>query len=150
MEKNTIGSLIWLRLIRFTHISNQLSNDFLKPFGLTTAQFDVLVQIQVYKSLTQSELAQKATVTQGGISRMLTRLEKEGFIRRTQDWKTKYITLTALGEDIVNNAMPHQLAFQSSFFEEALTIEEQKTMYRLMTKVHKNSLKKGKKNDEEE
>ncbi len=142
MEKNTLGSLIWLRIIRFTNISNQLSNEFLKEFGLTTAQFDVLVQIQVYKSITQMELAEKATVTQGGISRMLTRLEKEGYINRTQDWKTKYITLTESGEAIVNKAMPHQLKFQTSFFEDALTESEQKTLYQLMTKVHKNSLKK--------
>lgn len=117
MEKNTLGSLIWLRIIRFTNISNQLSNEFLKEFGLTTAQFDVLVQIQVYKSITQMELAEKATVTQGGISRMLTRLEKEGYINRTQDWKTKYITLTESGEAIVNKAMPHQLKFQTSFLK---------------------------------
>ncbi len=42
MRDNTIGSLIWLRLIRFTNQSNQMSNEFLKRFDLTTAQFDVL------------------------------------------------------------------------------------------------------------
>ncbi len=85
MRNNTIGSLIWLRLMRFTTQSNQLSNEFLKRFDLTTAQFDVLMQISVYQPLTQSELAEKVTVTQGGISRMLVRLEKEGYIVRKQD-----------------------------------------------------------------
>ena len=98
MRDNTIGSLIWLRLIRFTNQSNQLSNEFLKRFDLTTAQFDVLLQIRTYQPLTQMELAEKVTVTQGGISRMLTRLEKEGYIVRKQDWKTKTISLTEQGE----------------------------------------------------
>lgn len=44
------------------------------------------------------ELAEKVTVTQGGISRMLTRLEKEGYIVRKQDWKTKTISLTEQGK----------------------------------------------------
>lgn len=142
MQNNTLGSLIWLRLMRFTNQSNQMSNEFLRRFDLTTAQFDVLMQIRIYQPLTQMELADKVTVTQGGISRMLARLEKEGCIARKQDWKTKTISLTAKAESILDQAMPEQLAFQSSFFEEVLSEEEQKTLYTLMTRVHKNSYKK--------
>lgn len=137
-----MGSLIWLRLMRFTNQSNQLSNDFLARFDLTTAQFDVLVQIQTYQPLTQSELAEKVTVTQGGISRMLARLEKDGYIVRKQDWKTKMISLTEKSEQVLEKAMPAQLAFQTSFFEDVLTKEEEKTLYDLMTRVHKASQKK--------
>lgn len=142
MQNNTLGSLIWLRLVKFTNQSNQMSNDFLKRFNLTTAQFDVLMQIRTYQPLTQMELAERVTVTQGGISRMLVRLENEGYIERKCDWKTKTISLTEKGEQILNQAMPEQLEFQSSFFDEALTEDEQKTLYKLMTKVHKNSQKK--------
>lgn len=142
IRNNTIGSLIWLRLARFTNQSNHLSNGFLKQFGLTTAQFDVLVQIQVYQPLTQCELAKKVTVTQGGISRMLVRLEKDGYINRKQDWKTKIISLTEKGESILKKAMPAQLEFQSSFFDDVLSEEEKKTLYSLITRVHKYSLKR--------
>ncbi|WP_019244255.1 MULTISPECIES: MarR family winged helix-turn-helix transcriptional regulator [Bacillus] len=142
MHDNTMGSLIWLRLMRFTNQSNQMSNDFLKRFDLTTAQFDVLVQISVYQPLTQMELAEKVTVTQGGISRMLVRLEKEGYIVRKQDWKTKRISLTEKAETLLEKVMPEQLAFQSSFFDDVLSAEEQKTLYTLITRVHKHSQKK--------
>lgn len=142
MRKYTLGSLIWLRIMRFTQQSNQLSHEFLKRFDLTVAQFDVLAQIYLYGPLTQSELAEKAVVTQGGISRMLTRLEKEGCIVRTQDWKTKTISLTEKSEAILEKAVPAQLAFQTSFFEDILTKEEEKTLYKLMSKVHKYSLKR--------
>src|SRR5690625_3738536 len=142
LSKNTRGSLIWLRMMRFTHQSNLLSNEFLKQYDLTTAQFDVLVQIATYEPLTQSELAEKVTVTQGGISRMLTRLEKEGCIVREQDWKTKTISLTDKSMAILEKAVPAQLAFQTSFFEDVLTKEEEKTLYKLITKVHKYSLKR--------
>lgn len=142
MKKNTLGSLIWLRIVRFTHQSNLLSNEFLKQFDLTTAQFDVLNQISVYEPITQRELADKVTVTQGGISRMLSRLEREGLIHRKQKWKTKIITLTEKGKNKLEMAFQHQLSFQSSFFENTLTKEEQKTLLRLMTKVQKYSEKR--------
>ncbi|MGG1636612.1 MarR family winged helix-turn-helix transcriptional regulator [Paenibacillus sp. FSL K6-3182] len=142
MQNNTLGSLIWLRLMRFTNQSNQMSNEFLKQFDLTTAQFDVLMQIRVYQPLTQMVLAEKVTVTQGGISRMLVRLENEGYIVRKQDWKTKTISLTEKAEAILDNAMPSQLAFQTSFFEDVLNEDEQKTLYALMTRIHKHSQKK--------
>lgn len=139
MQENTLGSLIWLRLMRFSNQSNQLSNDFLKRFHLTTAQFDVLMQIRTYQPLTQSELAEKVIVSQGGMSRMLARLEQDGYIVRKQEWKTKTIVLSDKGLDILNQAMPAQLAFQTSFFKEALSDEDMKTLYTLLTKVHKNS-----------
>ncbi|OAB44771.1 MarR family winged helix-turn-helix transcriptional regulator [Paenibacillus glacialis] len=142
MRNNTMGSLIWLRLMRFTNQSNQMSNDFLKRFDLTTAQFDVLMQVRIYQPLTQMELAEKVTVTQGGISRMLVRLENEGYIVRKQDWKTKTISLTAKADAILEQAMPEQLAFQTSFFDDVLNEEEQTTLYTLMTRVHKHSQKK--------
>ncbi|MCR8630603.1 MarR family winged helix-turn-helix transcriptional regulator [Paenibacillus radicis (ex Xue et al. 2023)] len=142
MRNNTIGSLIWLRLMRFTNQSNQMSNSFLKRFDLTTAQFDALIQIRTFQPLTQMQLAEKVTVTQGGISRMLDRLEKEGYIVRKQIWKTKTISLTEKAESILEQAMPEQLAFQSSFFEDVLNKEEQQTLYSLITRVHKHSQKK--------
>lgn len=144
MKRNTLGSLIWLRMMRFTHESNNLSNEFLKQFNLTTAQFDVLMQISLFEPITQSELAKKVTVTQGGISRMLARLEHEQLIIREQDWKTKYISLTEKGNVLLNNAFDAQLAFQTSFFDEMLTKEEQKTLYKLISRVQKNSEQRSK------
>jgi len=139
VKNNTLGSLIWLRMMRFTHQSNLLSNDFLKQYDLTTAQFDVLLQISIAQPITQSELAKKVTVTEGGISRMLTRLEQEQLITRTQQWKTKYIELTEKGNQLLTSALDAQIQFQSSFFDDVLTKEEQKQLYDLVSRVEKNS-----------
>ncbi|MFM9533375.1 MULTISPECIES: MarR family transcriptional regulator [Lysinibacillus] len=143
MRRNhTLGTLTWIRMMRFTTQSNQLSNEFLKRFDLTTAQFDVLIQIKTYAPITQCQLAEKVTVTQGGMSRMLARLEKEGLIERKQNWKTKTISLTSKGEQMIDAATPSQLHFQSSFFEEVLTAEEIKSLYIAMTKLEKHSREK--------
>ena len=142
MRNHTLGTLTWIRMMRFTTQSNQLSNEFLKRFHLTTAQFDVLIQIKTYAPITQSQLAEKVTVTQGGMSRMLARLEKEGLIERKQNWKTKTISLTSKGEQMIDAATPSQLHFQSSFFEEVLSAEEIKSLYIAMTKLEKHSREK--------
>jgi DNA-binding MarR family transcriptional regulator len=142
VKNHTLGTLTWIRMMRFTAQSNQLSNEFLKRFDLTTAQFDVLIQIKTYAPITQCQLAEKVTVTQGGMSRMLARLEKEGLIERKQNWKTKAISLTAKGEQMIDAATPSQLHFQSSFFEDVLTDEEMKTLYKVMTKLEKHSQEK--------
>src|SRR5690606_23404570 len=118
-----------------------LTNDFLIPFGITLAQFDLLNQIRTYQPITQSQLAEKVTVSEGGISRMLSRLEQEGYIKRKQDWKTKWISLTEKGEQKMDEVFGHQLAFQTSLVSDCLTKEEQKTLYKLMTKLQKHTEK---------
>ena len=138
----TLGVLSWLRLVQFTNRSHQMTNEFLKRFGLTTAQFDVLVQIRTYQPLNQLELANKVTVTEGGISRMLARLEKEGYIIRKRDWKINMIRLTVKGEAVMDQAYPAQVAFQTSFFDEVLSKKEQQTLYTLVTRLEKHSRSK--------
>ncbi|GEN51618.1 MarR family winged helix-turn-helix transcriptional regulator [Alkalibacterium pelagium] len=141
MKRNTLASLIWVRITRFTHQSALLSNDFLKSFDITAAQFDVLNQIGTYQPLSQSELAEKITISAGGISRMLSRLERDGYIQRTSEWKTKWISLTDKGEAKLESVFEHQLAFQTSLMEDCLSREEQKTLYKLMTKVQRHTEK---------
>ena len=142
MEQNTLSSLVWLRMVRFVQRSNQLSNEFLERYNMTVAQFDVLAQIHIYEPITQMDLAEKLTVSSGGISRMLTRLEKEGLIVRKQDWKIKYISLSDKGRTLMQKTIPEQTAFQSSLFDEVLDEEEKKQLYNLMTKLQKYSLEK--------
>lgn len=142
MSDYTLGLLAWLRLVRFKNRSDQMTNEFLKRFDLTIAQFDVLIQIRTYQPLNQMELAKKVTVTEGGISRMLARLEKERYIARKQGWKTKTISLTEKGEAVMNEAFPAQVDFQTSFFDEVLSKEEQKTLLSLVTRLEKHSRSK--------
>lgn len=142
MEDHSLSSLIWLRMVRFVQRSNQLSDEFLGQFDLTVAQFEVLNQVSAYEPITQTALASKLTVSCGGISRMLTRLEKEDLITREQNWKIKYISLTPKGHAKLNNVYPGQLALQSSMFDEVLDESEKKQMQTLLKKLHKHSMEK--------
>lgn len=137
-DNNKLSLLIWLRLVRVYENSNDLSNEFLKTFGLTVNQFDMLVQIYIHQPVTQMELAEHLTITKGGASHMLGRLEKEGLIERKQDWKVKYITLTEKGQALTEKVLPLQSDFQASLFD-PLSEEEKKIFYSMLKKIHRHS-----------
>jgi Transcriptional regulators len=141
MNDYTMGLLVWLRLVQFKNRSDQMTNEFLKRFELTTAQFDVLVQIRTYQPLNQMELAKKVTMTLGGFRGCLPDWKRND-ISRKQGWKTKMISLTEKGESVMNEAFPVQLAFQTSFFDEVLSKEEQKTLLSLISRLEKHSRNK--------
>ncbi|WP_227492692.1 MarR family winged helix-turn-helix transcriptional regulator [Brevibacterium sp. CFH 10365] len=143
VEDLSLSTLIWLRMARFVQNSNQLSNEHLRQFGLTVAQFEALAHIRNFEPITQSALAEGLTVSGGGISRMLARLEAEGLISREQDWKTKHISLTTKGRALLERAFPSQLQQQSSLFDDALTEDEKAQLHALMKKLYDTSRKRG-------
>lgn len=143
MDDLDLSTLIWLRMARFVQNSNQLSNQHLRQFGLTVAQFEALAHIRNFEPITQSELATGLTVSGGGISRMLTRLESEGLISREQDWKTKHISLTPKGRELLERAFPSQQKQQASLFDDSLSEDEKVQLHALMKKLYDTSRKRG-------
>ena len=140
MEDLSLSTLVWLRMVRFVENSNQLSNDHLRQFDLTLAQFAALAHIRNFQPITQTDLARGLTVTGGGISRMLSRLESEGLISRQQDWKTKHISLTDKGTELLERAYPSQLEQQASLFDEVLDEDEKTQLHALMKKLYEHSI----------
>ena len=142
MDDLTLSTLSWLRMARFVQNSNQISNGHLRQFGLTVGQFEALANISAYQPVTQSDLAARLTVSGGGISRMVARLERDGLISRRQDWKTKYISLTEKGRDLLEQAFPSQLALQSSMFDDVLDEEEMTELHALLKKLYDHSVER--------
>lgn len=136
----SLSTLIWLRMVRFVQNSNQMSNTHLHRFDLTIAQFEMLSHIRAYEPVTQSDLAKGLTVTGGGVSRMVSRLEREGLLSREQEWKTKFISLTDAGRQRLETAYPAQIEFQSGLFDEALDEDEKTQLHALMKKLYEHSV----------
>ena len=147
MQDLTLSTLIWLRMVRFVQHSNQVSNHHLRQYDLTVAQFEALSHILAFEPVTQSDLAEGLTISCGGVSRMLARLEKDGLIWREQDWKTKYISLTDKGRATLDEAYPAQVALQSSMFDDVLDETEKKQLHALMKKLYEHSAHKRAEND---
>lgn len=129
--------LVWLRLARFYNQSIRMTNNHLKKWNLTMAQFDALNQIGLHQPMTQQQLGEKLEVTKGNITQMLKRMEAASLIKREQEWKTKYISLTAEGQNLYEEVIPLQEQFQIEQIA-GLDSEEQEQLLQLLKKLQKS------------
>ncbi|MYL50007.1 MarR family transcriptional regulator [Halobacillus litoralis] len=137
-QKNKrMGLLIWFRLSRVYNQSIRLNNEHLKQWGLTSAQFDVLVQVGISQEITQKQLAKKLFVTKGNITQLISKMEKLGWVQRKQDWKTKTISLTDKGIQLLDEVAPGQEHFQANQFY-GLDEKEQTQLNDLLKKLQKH------------
>jgi DNA-binding MarR family transcriptional regulator len=129
-----LGLLVWYRLAHFYNQSNQRSNQHLKKWGLSIAQFDFLVQVGVHQPISQQELADKLLVSKGNITQMVVKMETAGLIERKQEWRIKHLTLTSKGQQLYEDVVPEQEQYQASQFNK-LNKDEQKQLLRLLKKL---------------
>ncbi|CAI3396233.1 MarR family transcriptional regulator [Enterococcus cecorum] len=139
MKKLPLAVLVWLRMDRLTARMNQQSNEFLQQDGLTAAQFEVLVLIERYQPISQQQLANQLTVTQGGISRLLQRMQQAGLIEKKSCGKEKHIFLSALGQEKLSQVYDKQITNQAQMFD-SLSKDELQTLFQLLTKLSQEKM----------
>lgn len=129
-----LGLLLWFRLSRFYNESVRSTNQHLKKWGLSTAQFDVLAQVGGHERLTQQELGKKLFVTKGNVTQLVNKMEKLELIHRKQEGNAKYLSLTAKGRVLYEEVVPPQETFQAEQFSK-LDKDEQKQLLELLRKI---------------
>ncbi|MGH2347099.1 MAG: MarR family winged helix-turn-helix transcriptional regulator [Chloroflexota bacterium] len=118
------GLTSWLRLARVFRKVDQLSTEHLRQWGISHAQFDVLVQVGSAEGCSQGDLAKALLVTKGNICQLLDRMERDGLLRRQQEGRTNRLFLTERGRSLHCQVVPAQEALIVRLFS-ALTPEEQ-------------------------
>ncbi|MGE6610827.1 MarR family winged helix-turn-helix transcriptional regulator [Peribacillus sp. NPDC076916] len=135
-NEERLGLMLWFRITRIYNQSIRESNQHLKEWNLSAAQFDILVQVGSHERLSQQELANKLFVTKGNITQLLRKMEELGLIKREQEWKTKYLSLTEEGKEFFHEVVPKQEHFQASQFANLNEAEKQQLLA-LLSKVQK-------------
>ncbi|MBT2664159.1 MarR family transcriptional regulator [Bacillus sp. ISL-4] len=135
-NEERLGLMLWFRITRIYNQSIRESNQHLKKWNLSAAQFDILVQVGSHERLSQQELANKLFVTKGNITQLLRKMEELGLIKREQEWKTKYLSLTEEGKEFFHEVVPKQELFQASQFANLNETEKQQLLD-LLSKVQK-------------
>ena len=105
-----------LNLVRTSSMLLKLSDRFFSRFGLTDAQFNILMILADYGSdgLSQQGLSDHLIVTKSNMVGLVDRLEKAGYVKRKAhptDRRFYRIVLTAKGRDLVEKV-------KKSYFEE--------------------------------
>ncbi|MFT8309568.1 MAG: MarR family transcriptional regulator [Sporolactobacillus sp.] len=127
--------LLWFYLSRAYHIQLKRYSQFLKTWTLTISQYEVLEKIGESGRMSQKELAEKMFLTKGNITQLIIKMEKEGFISREQEWKTKYILLTEKGNELLNQVLPERKKYFAQQVQ-GLTSKEQKQFIKLIKKLN--------------
>lgn len=132
--EDRLGLLLWFRLSRFYNKSIRETNQHLKKWNVSAAQFDVLAQVGGHNRLTQQELGKKLFVTKGNVTQLLNKMEQLDWIGREQEGTAKYISLTETGRALYEEIAPPQETFQAEQFHK-LNIEEQNQLLKLLKKL---------------
>ncbi|UUZ86105.1 MarR family winged helix-turn-helix transcriptional regulator [Paenibacillus sp. P26] len=124
-------------------IEQDLSSNRKVP--LTT--YDVLVALyqSPEKKLRMSELAGKVVITRSGLTRVIERLEREGYVRRErtdEDRRGAFAVLTREGKRAFLETWPAYAEGIYSYFASVLSEEERRAIEKGLSKVYREA-KKG-------
>jgi MarR family transcriptional regulator for hemolysin len=125
---------------RLARLSLRWTEERFQPLGLSTGQIPVLYLLRDGAALTQKELARLVRIEQPTMAQLLSRMERDGLIRRTDnpgDKRSSLISLTPLAL----KKLPLAREVLSKGNKEALkgfTDREITTLSRLLIRVIRN------------
>lgn len=86
----------------------QLLNQYLAPFGMSSAQFKVLVALHYYDMNSPAEICKYLNINAGSMTRMIDRLVKKLLIEKQpnpEDKRSILLNLTLTGESLLEQCM---------------------------------------------
>ena len=122
------------------HLARLFAHDLharIAPLGLAPAQFMTLLELWEGDGLTQVELVSRLDVEQATMANTLTRMERDGLIRRTphpDDRRARLVFLTDRARDIRLPAIEAARAVNAEMLG-PLTADEQNVLVDLMGKM---------------
>jgi DNA-binding MarR family transcriptional regulator len=116
--------VLWRQFVE-THaaIVRRLDDDLRVQSGLTLSSYEVMVELvrAPGNRLRMAELAERLLFTRSGVTRLVDRLERAGFVERSEcphDGRGVYAILTQKGFDTFEAAaVPHVDGIRSLFFD---------------------------------
>ncbi|TDN90757.1 MarR family 2-MHQ and catechol resistance regulon transcriptional repressor [Microbacterium sp. BK668] len=121
-------------MLRFIHAVAQEGAAELREFGLTPAQYQLLVQVGRRPGVAQWQLVEAFGVTKGNVSQLVKRLEQAGLVERARVKASDELSLTDSGRALLERVMPAHDEFMDRQFA-ALDRGELDTLMRLIMRL---------------
>ena len=131
----------WLRFLRaHAALTRQLSARLESQHGLTLSDFDVLAQLYLApeRALRRVDLARQVLLTASGITRLLDRLERAGWVAKRRcesDARVTYAVLTEEGVRKFEAARASHAADLEELFGSRLADDERRQLGELLEKL---------------
>lgn len=108
--------------------------------GLTLAELDALAQLAFARQerLRMGELADRVLLSRSGVTRLVDRLVRQGYVTReacAPDGRGAFAVLTPAGRKLLRSAMPRHLAGVDSHFLEAIGMDDLAAVERALGRV---------------
>lgn len=130
------GHEVLLNIVLTGSLLNKEGTKFFRPFGITEAQFNVLMLLQ-YQSdqgrINQTSLGKMMLVNRSNVTGLVDRMEKAGLVRRIddpEDRRVNMVEMTAQGAKVLETAGKAYYARIEQLMR-GMTAEE----YRLLSKM---------------
>lgn len=110
-KENFRETAVYALACAYSHIEKEIS-DYLRPFNLTPAKFNAMMVIKHIgkeEGLSQIDIGRRLIVTASNMTRLLDKLEKEGYIERFSregDRRVNLIKISKKGADILDRVWP--------------------------------------------
>jgi len=98
----------------------RFSSDFVRQYGLTHAQFDIIATLGNTCGMPYKELGQKTLITKGTLTGVIERLEQKGLVRRERcphDKRSYSVRLSVEGEQVFHDVFPKLTRQGQQLFE---------------------------------
>ena len=128
-----------LNILRTAACISKKGDRFFVKFGLTTAQFNLLMVLKYSgeKCLTQVEIANRLLVNRANVTGLIDRMAKGGLLERIEDKKDRrhyLIRLTKKGKRI-GDTVDKEYSDEVSRFMNGVSINESKQIIGIMEKL---------------
>ncbi len=137
----------WLRLLACSNIiEGYIRSALREKFDTTLPRFDLLAQLDVAaadgpRGLTMSELSRRLMVTNGNLTGLVDRLEREGLVSRVvspPDRRAQIVSLTAAGKTALDSMTPDHATWVMDMFA-GLTEPEREQLHSLLGKLKRSA-----------
>jgi DNA-binding MarR family transcriptional regulator len=113
-------------------------SDQLRAWELSPAQFDVIAQVGASRGITQRELAGRLVVTEGNVTQLLDKLERQGLVERHAEGRCNQLKLTDAGRLLYARVVPEHEELIAQQFA-VLSAAEKDELSRLLRKISRGS-----------
>lgn len=99
----------------------RFSSDYVRQYGLTHAQFDIIATLGNTPGMSYKELGDKTLITKGTLTGVIERLEQKGLVekeRRVDDKRSYFVRLSGTGAQMFANVFPNITAEGRKMFSQ--------------------------------
>lgn len=142
MKRLTDSELSAWRLFLTLHrrLVDAIDHDLQQAGRLPLNSYDVLIELQEAPNhrLRMADIANRVVLSRSGLTRLVDRLESEGYLARDavgEDRRGTYAVITEQGIHALREAWPIYARGIQQYFAQALTAAETETMATLLQKI---------------